>query len=677
MTLAAAGLSAGSYVGGVVAVTLVVASLAAGACSLRRTLLPAWTGPPARVAETVIALGALFGCLHVLGSVGGFRRLPVLAVLVAAGVAMALVGRGVRAKAASEPAPLVAAPSKPSEVLVAVAAIAVLAAQWAAHTGFALGIGMTHPDTLVYHMPDAVRFVQAGGFVDLHGIGTVSQRYYPYDAELLHALGVMAFGRDVLSPFVNLGWGALALVSAWCVGRSRGLAALTLLGAAVVIGLPALAGTQSGQASNDIVCLALLLSSVALLVVGEGKPAPSALAAIAAGLALATKLTVVASVVVLSVGVVVYAWRTHRPRIAVLWSALFLVTGGYWFMRNWVLAGSPVPWVSVHLGPLSLSGKVNETGRSVVSYITDGAVWRDWYLPGLSMSFGHAWPVVLALGVAAGVAVAVRAGHVLERVAAIGALIGILYYPFSPLSADGHGIAFQYTLRYLTAPLAVAFVLGPIVFASASMFRRIILAAFGALIALNSVSAHHERMLAWPHGQLITALAAAGAVVAVAVAAPAMRRLDARRSRVTIVGAATIIVVVVVGGWFVQRRALEDRYADDGSPTAAVDAYFRDVHDARVAAFGTNEIYPEFGLDLSNDVEKMDDLLSPRPTRCELLPLLRDGRFDFVVLAPGFGTAFVPPAEWLTEDGAGTTVMQHGAQSVLHIAPDGASRRGC
>ncbi len=104
---------------------------------------------------------------------------------------------------------------------------------------------------------------------------------------------------------------------------------------------------------------------------------------------------------------------------------------------------------------------------------------------------------------------------------------------------------------------------------------------------------------------------------------------------------------------------------------------FRDVHDARVAAFGTNEIYPEFGLDLSNDVEKMDDLLSPRPTRCELLRLLRDGRFDFVVLAPGFGTAFVPPVEWLTEDRAGTTVMRHRTQSVLHLAPARIPSRGC
>jgi len=671
VTPAAAGLSAGSYFLGVAAVTTVVASLAVGAWSLRRTLLPGWSGPPARVAATVLALGTLFGCLHLLGSVGAFRRLSVFIVLVAAGVAMGVVARVLHGRAAPDPVPLATAPSKRVEVAVAIGAIAVLAAQWAAHTGYTVSIGMTHPDTLVYHMPDAVRFVHAGGFVDLHGVGTVTQRYYPYDAELVHALGVLAFGRDVMSPFINLGWLALALVSAWCVGRSRGLAALTMLGAAVVIGLPALSGTQPGEASNDIVCLALLLASVALLVVGEGNAAPTAVAAVAAGLALATKLTVVASVIVMTVGVVVYAWRAHRARIALLWSALLFASGSYWFIRNSVLAGSPVPWFSVHVGPLSVVSKVNESGRSVMSYVTEGAVWRDWYLPGLSMSFGRAWPVVLALGVVAGVAVGVRTRHPLERVAAIGALAGMLYYPFSPLSADGHGIAFQYTLRYLTAPLAVALVLGPVVCGSAATVRRVILAVFGALIVLNALSAHHERMLAWPHGQSLTALVAGGAVVLVAAL-----RFDVRRSRDRLLGVAAIAVIMVIGGWFVQRRALENRYAHDGAPTAAIDAYFRNVHDARVAAFGTNEIYAEFGLDLSNEVEKMDDRLGPRPSSCEVQRLLREGRFDYVVLARGFGTAFVPPVEWIAEGGA-TTVMQHGTQSVLRTTPNSRERAGC
>ena len=97
---------------------------------------------------------------------------------------------------------------------------------------------------------------------------------------------------------------------------------------------------------------------------------------------------------------------------------------------------------------------------------------------------------------------------------------------------------------------------------------------------------------------------------------------------------------------------------------------------ARVAAFGTNEIYAEFGLDLSNEVDKMDDRLTVRPTACEVQRLLRDGRFDYVVLSRGFGTAFVPPVEWITEAGA-TTVMQDGPQSVLRTTSESRGSADC
>src|SRR5207302_781334 len=123
---------------------------------------------------------------------------------------------------------------------------------------------------------------------------------------------------------------------------------------------------------------------------------------------------------------------------------------------------------------------------------------------------------------------------------------------------DGHGIAFQYTLRYLTAPLAVALVLGPVVYGSAVTVRRTILVVFGALVVLNAVSSHHERMLAWPHGQIVSALLVAGAVVLVAAL-----RFDVRRSPDWLLAAAAVAVIIVIGGWFVQRRALEHRYAHD------------------------------------------------------------------------------------------------------------------
>ena len=83
-------------------------------------------------------------------------------------------------------------------------------------------------------------------FVTKLGVGS-AQQFYPYNAELLHGIAAMAFGRDVLSPLLNIGWGVLAALAAWCIGRSRGAAPLALLGLMVVVGLPSLTGTQPGR----------------------------------------------------------------------------------------------------------------------------------------------------------------------------------------------------------------------------------------------------------------------------------------------------------------------------------------------------------------------------------------------------------------------------------------------
>src|SRR5438552_419315 len=95
----------------------------------RRALLPDWSGPPARLAETVIALGALYVALYALGSIGGFHGAPVLIVLVALGVALGYSARWfARPSVANESsAPL---PREQWIVFIAAGTTALVAAQW-------------------------------------------------------------------------------------------------------------------------------------------------------------------------------------------------------------------------------------------------------------------------------------------------------------------------------------------------------------------------------------------------------------------------------------------------------------------------------------------------------------------------------------------------------------------
>ena len=56
-----------------------------------------------------------------------------------------------------------------------------------------------------------------------------------------------AFDRDLLSPFLNLGWFSGCLLAAWCIGRPYGVAPLSLAGVAVALDTGALAD-QAGEA---------------------------------------------------------------------------------------------------------------------------------------------------------------------------------------------------------------------------------------------------------------------------------------------------------------------------------------------------------------------------------------------------------------------------------------------
>ena len=84
----------------------------------------------------------------------------------------------------------------------------------------ALAGGMDRADTLWYHMPLATRFVQSGdlGAID-HFDPIFFASFYPANSEVLHALGILAFGRDIVSPLLNLGCLALGLLASYCIGR--------------------------------------------------------------------------------------------------------------------------------------------------------------------------------------------------------------------------------------------------------------------------------------------------------------------------------------------------------------------------------------------------------------------------------------------------------------------------
>lgn len=666
-----AGMAPGAYLAGSMGVLLLVATIAWGAWWLRAALLPEWSGAPARLAEAVLALTVPIGIAQLLGSFGAFSRGPMLLGCLGAGLAMIVLGRRRAARHVVPKRLVEVRASRPEEVVVAVAATAVVVAQWAMHVAFTLDRGMTHGDTLWYHAPFAARFLQTRHLTELSDTGLSDlasplHQYLPLNGSLVHAIAMLPFGNDVLSPLVNLGFFALAVLAGWCVGRRRGVAALCVLGTVVLIGLPTLTGTQPGQASNDVVTSALFFAGFALLFEGELAPVPTALAAVAAGLALGTKLTVLVPVAVLTVGVVLLALRAHRRATAVAWTVALIASGGYWLVRNWIVAGNPVPWSEISIGPFTLDRAI-ESRPALVGILDHWEVWDRFIVPGFRDALGPAWFVILGLVVIGAAFGILRGRQPIERLAGITVLVGILALPFIPFSADFGGGIFVFIVRYLTPEFLLGLALLVLAFDDARVvWRRGLLTALAACVVLDVTSRYIEGAPLWPPGtRWVGVLTAAGVLVTAVLLA--MPRARWRQPSLTVTGAA-LAAVCLTGGWFVQRHYLGNRYVDAGLPLDRVNAMFRDVEDARVAVAGTEHYYPLFGLDLSNDVSKVTGpARGSEQERCRSWRTSLSG-FDYIVLARELVSNTDVPAEtWVARDQAAHAVLRDGDATVYRI----------
>jgi hypothetical protein len=674
-------MTAGAYLAGSAALAAAVAALAWGAWSLRTLLLPEWSGVPARLAEIVVAIAVPTGLAQLLGSFGGFGRFPMLAGCLAFGGVMSLIARKRRVRpgrASGRPAPTASVASRREEVVAAVGATALVATQWTTHVSVALDRGMTQPDTLWYHGSFAARFVQDARLADLpdstglSDLATPLHGYITLSGSVYHALGILAFGRDVISPLLNLGWAALALLAAWCIGRRYGVGALCVLGAVVVLGLPTLAGTQPGQAANDVATGALFLAAIALLFEGGLAPRPTAIAAVAAGLAVGVKLSVLVPIAALTVGVVVLALRARRPAVAALWCGVLAVSGGYWFLRNWLVAGSPTPWSDIDLGPISLDAAI-ESRPNLVGYLDQSSTWRRFILPGFSEAYGRTWPILMTLALG-GAALAIIRGRPLERFAGAGVFLVVLYHPFIPFLGDLGGGVFVFTLRYLTPALMLGLALLSIdVVRHLSRWRRPLLIVLVALAALGAIASHHEGIAAWPRGHLLPGVVAGTAVIGGWALVARRPRLGWGRG--VAVASAGAAIVTLAAGWVVQDRYLDQRYVRAGLPLDSVNRFFRDIRDEKVAVFGTEHLYPAFGLDLSNRVAKV-----PAPagdSDSELCARWRERLSDYayVVIAHQPLASPGPDEEWVASDAAATVVLVDGNATVYRVDgtldPDG------
>jgi hypothetical protein len=689
--------SAGGYLAGVVELAVVLGSIGFAAVRLRLRLLPAWSGAPARLAEAIAGIALLVWVGELLGVVGLLREGSLVAVCALLGVSSLLLRRA-GGGGEAPPAPAL----EPLAWLVAFGVVAVLFAHWGLETKVALNNGVSNFDSLWYHLPYAADIAQSGSVTGFHHTDTVFINwFYPQNSELIHAMGMLVTERDTLSLFINLGWLALALLSAWCVGRPWGRGPQSIAAVALVLEAHTLIFREPGSGKNDVVAAALTLAAVALLVTGWAAqraaasatggqrratssalridPMALAFAGLAAGLAVGTKLTVLATVAALTLAVIALATRGARLRAFVTWMVPLLLAGAYWYLRNLIAVGNPIPQVQ-HLGPIALPAPQRlQTARpdfAILHYATDTGVWRHYFAPGLHEAFGNLWPLVIGASAAGAVLAIARRRHSLLQLLGGAALFGLAAYLVTPLSAAGEQgapIAFAINIRFAIPALIVGLALLPV--GRWLQGRRAGWALLAALVVVLVITDRSDAAVREPER-------AFGILVALLlVAVPAVLLLLRYRRRIGAAAVATafgaLALLIAAIGYPVQRDYLRSRWRDFDPPQHMDSAYrwAAGIRDERIGLAGTTVGflgYGFYGKDLSNRVVYLGQA-DPHGSynAIRTCPGFRravdDADLDFLITGPFLNFAhqsrpkFSPEAGWVRSAPAARPISRDGS----------------
>jgi hypothetical protein len=683
-------LGPGRYLLGVVELIWLVGFAWVGASRVRRRLLPEPGGEAGFLASAVVAIALLIGVAEILGTVSLFKAVPYLLAVALLGLALRL-GVPSRTEAGGTRSAAGARPSLVATVIaLLIAGIAI--GHFVSGVKLRLGTGMTGFDSTWYHGPFAAGFFQTGNTIDLHFIAPQFLAwFYPANSEVIGAIGMLAFSRDLLSPLLNLGWLLGCLLACWCIGRPFRVAPWSLALGAIALSVPALAD-QAGEARNDLVGIFFLLAAIGIALnaagdgtAGEGRGTGAEglstgallFVGLAIGLAAGTKLNFLLPAAVLVLGLTALAPRGRRWWTLLYSGGMALAGGGYWYLRNLIHTGNPLPWIH-HLGPLDLPAPEQALGgreaHSVLSYLSNGSVWSDWFLPGLHGGLWILWP---ALGVAAvaglllalipyvRIRLASRSEATSTRgvagVLALAGLVGLaaavswLVSPTSASGPDGMPRGFESGLRYLTPALILGLALLPTVPPLRAFATR--LASIGPALGERPV----------PPGTASTPATASRQ------SASAAERLHLpphsggnRRRTVTedrlpgrwIAGiVASAVVLAMIVGYPVERHYLQNRYRDPSFTTPGLDAAFawaRDVSGVRIATTSTRQ-YPLFGTDLSNrvayvGVDRPHGGFEAAQNCPQFRRIVDEGDYDYVVATrdriEAGKPAFPPQARW-------------------------------
>jgi 4-amino-4-deoxy-L-arabinose transferase-like glycosyltransferase len=682
-------LAAVEYLTGVVLLAVTGGSaVAIAALVVRRRL--ADMPPYARgAAAGLIVAAALIAAYLLPATVGVLDRLTAAAcsVLLVAAVAFGVRARS-RPAAAAVPAPREPLPSR----LLAFVATALVAGWSLAAAWVASVTPSTGHDTLTFHLPNVVTWLQTGSVWRVDQFEPLlANGYYPQNGDVLSLALIAPFGDDAFVRLLGVASLALAALAVYALARELSAPpAAAALASALLASLPIAVLTAEEGGKTDLMCLAALAAGGLFLVRhargGDGRDL--ALAGLGLGLAFGTKwygVTSVAAIVAVW-AVVRLAKRPPVPRfvreVAVL-GALCAAAGGLWLLRNWIVGGNPVAPVQVELGGLTVFSAAPDpvrdcTGFAVADYLTSPDVLRQTLWPIYRFSLGPgALPLLGALLIGP---LLCRDRRVALTLTALGALLLAIYAitPYSAFGGQGQPVFAGPNVRYALPAFAVAAAL------LATLLPRLgRLRPLAELLTVVAIADGLRRGLLVPGSTFAAGVAAAAVVVAVVVAVSrvAPRRLP---RRYVAAGLALCAFAALLLGYARQREFHDHRYR---GADPALDVLAHTPPGTRVALAGfesgmsPSHVLPAFGAELQNRVTyagpTVDGQLRTYEDPAALARAVERGGYDYLLVArndfrvpcdlPGFG---VDETAWAEQAGYERLTVSDGL-ALFRIRPRG------
>ncbi len=221
-------------------------------------------------------------------------------------------------------------------------------------------LGLRHPplngDDLGYHLPLAVSWFQSHSLWVTHP----PFWFYPGTSELIDLWLLLPFRDDFFLALQNWPFLLLSLLSLYGIARQQRLSVRwSACGAVLFVGVLMLHNQFDSQ-NNDMVSNALFLVSLLFVIrySASNTWGAWALASVSGGLMLGTKYYGAYYLATLGCVYLFLAIGRKRwsviVRDALLMGGIAFIFGGFWYVRNWIIAGNPLTPVEIQIGPIKL-----------------------------------------------------------------------------------------------------------------------------------------------------------------------------------------------------------------------------------------------------------------------------------------------------------------------------------